>query len=64
MDLERFNEVENLHASRSAESLSPDEALEEIDNEWYSPASRRARWMDLLGDYAGGERFIIDGELV
>ncbi|KAJ7045103.1 hypothetical protein C8F04DRAFT_1343667 [Mycena alexandri] len=29
---------------------------------WFSLATRRARWMDLLGDYAGAELFLISGE--
>ena len=37
-------------------------ALECIDNRWYKIiAGKKARWMDLIGDYAGNERFILDG---
>ena len=66
MDLEEF-EV-NRRGSRRAtgyatRSLSIQEALQWIDAEWHA-ASRRARWMDLLGDYAGIEPFIIDGRVL
>ncbi|KAK0506601.1 hypothetical protein EDD18DRAFT_1124170 [Armillaria luteobubalina] len=45
---------------------SPDSAasklLDSINENWYYQATKRARWMDLIGDYAGDEPFIIDGE--
>ncbi|RDB27046.1 hypothetical protein Hypma_005061 [Hypsizygus marmoreus] len=63
MDLENFNELDENFADASRTlTFSPDEALEEIDRTWFRPAARRARWMDLLGDYAGSELFVIDGE--
>jgi hypothetical protein len=38
------------------------EALKCIDHRWYKKvAGKKARWMDLIGDYAGNERFILDG---
>jgi ATP-dependent RNA helicase DDX60 len=38
------------------------EALTCIDDRWYRRiAGKKARWMDLIGDYAGNERFILDG---
>lgn len=38
------------------------EALKFIDDRWYKRiAGKKARWMDLIGDYAGNERFILDG---
>ncbi|KAK0232741.1 hypothetical protein IW262DRAFT_1326544 [Armillaria fumosa] len=36
--------------------------LDHINENWYYQATKRARWMDLIGDYAGDEPFIIDGE--
>ena len=37
-------------------------ALKCIDDRWYKTvAGKKARWMDLIGDYAGNERFILDG---
>lgn len=46
---------------------SPDSAASElldyINEHWYYQATKRARWMDLIGDYAGDEPFIIDGKL-
>ena len=39
------------------------EALKYIDDHWYKEiAGKKARWMDLIGDYAGNERFILDGD--
>ena len=29
--------------------------------EWYARTAKTARWMDLVGDYAGDELFIVDG---
>jgi hypothetical protein len=38
------------------------EALKHIDDHWYKKVvGKRTRWMDLIGDYAGNERFILDG---
>ncbi|KAF8069236.1 hypothetical protein FPV67DRAFT_1415532 [Lyophyllum atratum] len=63
MDLENFNNLdENPPDASQASDFSAEEALEYVDREWYRPATRRARWMDLLGDYAGSEPFVIDGE--
>lgn len=40
------------------------EALKYIDYHWYKKiAGKKARWMDLIGDYAGDERFILDGKV-
>ncbi|KAH9175040.1 P-loop containing nucleoside triphosphate hydrolase protein [Lactarius sanguifluus] len=39
------------------------QALKYIDDKWYKKITgKKARWMDLIGDYAGNERFILDGE--
>ena len=39
------------------------EALKYMDDNWYKNiAGKKARWMDLIGDYAGNERFILDGK--
>jgi hypothetical protein len=44
------------------EKMNAVEALKFIDDQWYKTiAGRKARWMDLIGDYAGNERFILDG---
>jgi len=38
------------------------QALKCIDDRWYKTiAGKKARWMDLIGDYAGNELFILDG---
>ena len=44
-----------------AEITSSTAAVTYFDETWYLKASRRARRMDLIGDYAGSELFIIDG---
>ncbi|KAF8137669.1 hypothetical protein EV363DRAFT_1581223 [Boletus edulis] len=63
MDLEEF-EVDHRGPDTTkkgaSNSLSILDALKSINAAWHA-ASRRARWMDLLGDYAGTEPFIIDG---
>ena len=38
-------------------------ALNVFDHVWYIRRSRASRRMDLLGDYAGNEFFLIDGEV-
>jgi hypothetical protein len=44
------------------EKMNAVEALKCIDDRWYKIiAGKKARWMDLIGDYAGNERFILDG---
>ncbi|KAF9225622.1 P-loop containing nucleoside triphosphate hydrolase protein [Gyrodon lividus] len=63
MDLEEFEIDHHRRGSETNDltrSLSVPAALKCIDAEWHL-ASRRARWMDLLGDYAGTEPFILDG---
>ena len=62
MDLEGFNDTdESLKLDLPSKADTIDDALRVIDALWYRPASRRARFMDLLGDYAGSERFVIEG---
>ncbi|KAG0695373.1 hypothetical protein DFH29DRAFT_984966 [Suillus ampliporus] len=62
MDFEEFNiDIERTieKSSINAPSCTVTEALNWIDSTWYAPASRSARWMDLIGDYAGAEPFDI-----
>lgn len=65
MDLENFEEPTSpaIHIDKIThpEQLQPKQALSTLDEIWYQPATRRARWMDLLGDYSGREAFIIEG---
>lgn len=66
MDLEEFevnHRKRDTTINRATRPLSIPDALKRIDAEWHT-ASRRARWMDLLGDYAGVEPFIIDGRVL
>ena len=49
-------------ALNNKEKMNAVEALKCIDDRWYKTiAGKKARWMDLIGDYAGNERFILDG---
>ena len=36
-------------------------ALRYIDDRWYRERNRRGRQIDLIGDYAGTEPFVLDG---
>jgi hypothetical protein len=63
IDLEIFENPDEISVSvaQHHSTFSAKEALDHIDEAWYTLANKRARWMDLLGDYAGIEPFIIDG---
>ena len=62
MDIEYDTLVEkNVHSTKKLTDTSPGPALVLLDDTWYIKASRRARRMDLIGDYAGSEMFVIDG---
>ncbi|KAG2134032.1 uncharacterized protein EDB93DRAFT_852671 [Suillus bovinus] len=63
MDFEEFEvDIEQaIKDSEPSQSCTVTETLNWIDSKWYTPASRNARWMDLIGDYAGAEPFVIDG---
>jgi len=41
---------------------SSKEALDMFDAIWYTRTSQSARWMDIIGDYAGEELFLINGD--
>ncbi|KAJ6541715.1 hypothetical protein B0H19DRAFT_1239495 [Mycena capillaripes] len=65
MDLENFDDADgrdHRFSVKNHNTISADKALDEVDQGWFTRATRRARWMDLLGDYAGAELFIISGE--
>ncbi|EJD43845.1 P-loop containing nucleoside triphosphate hydrolase protein [Auricularia subglabra TFB-10046 SS5] len=63
MDLDDFEATvapgDDLAATKIAGAA---DAVRAFDACWYSARSRAARWMDLIGDYAGMERFVIDGD--
>jgi len=61
MDLEEFNNINELTSSLTTTIYSAEQALEYLDAKWYTNTNRRGRWMDLIGDYAGSELFILDG---
>ncbi|KAG1807233.1 hypothetical protein EV424DRAFT_1474227 [Suillus variegatus] len=63
MDFEEFEvDIERaIENSDLSKSCTITETLDWVDSTWYAPESRNARWMDLIGDYAGAEPFVIDG---
>lgn len=61
MDLENFELADFDRVESARTEYTPAEALQYLDDAWYTQANRRARWMDIIGDYAGSERFILDG---
>ncbi|KAF8812130.1 P-loop containing nucleoside triphosphate hydrolase protein [Phlegmacium glaucopus] len=63
MDLEEF-EGSNQIPSVPSDFKSARDVLDYLDQRWFINATRSARWMDLFGDYAGNELFIIDGEAI
>lgn len=59
---ESFYEDSSQSNATREEKMSATEALKYIDDHWYKEiGGKKARWMDLIGDYAGNERFILDG---
>lgn len=64
MDLDDFDAALSalpLDEEPLGRALTAKDAVEYIDMEWYASVSRRGRWMDLIGDYAGSEPFVVDG---
>jgi ATP-dependent RNA helicase DDX60 len=45
-----------------AETWSAKEALYSLDTTWYTRKSQSGRWMDIIGDYAGDELFLLEGD--
>lgn len=64
MDLEEFENTEGEPDVSTPHSFSAAEGLRYLDAQWYAQANRRARWMDLIGDYAGNEPFVLDGAYI
>ncbi|KAH9932994.1 P-loop containing nucleoside triphosphate hydrolase protein [Fomitopsis serialis] len=62
MDLDGFEQAANATTFSLPKLPVAKEALRYIDSQWYTLTSRRGRWMDLIGDYAGSELFVLDGE--
>jgi hypothetical protein len=63
MDLDDFEGSDNEELSlKTVPARDASKALRAFDKAWWVKESRGARWMDLLGDYAGTEPFVIDGE--
>lgn len=68
LDLDGFGvnpiSVDDLSVGENVVTAGPHDsqsALLYIDNKWWGERSRRARRMDLIGDYAGTEPFVLDG---
>jgi len=64
MDLDGFDRVTSPKTLNFGKGVSVQKALNGFDQGWYIPRTRRGRWMDLLGDYAGNELFLIDGAYI
>jgi hypothetical protein len=66
MDLDDFDEQLTADVGGLASSTRKIETAAQaraaLDGTWWTIASRAARRMDLLGDYAGTEPFVIDGK--
>ncbi|KAI0776031.1 P-loop containing nucleoside triphosphate hydrolase protein [Trametes elegans] len=65
MDLDDFDRDLQLLPLENEPSLtaqSTKDAVAYLDAQWYTLVNRRGRWMDLIGDYAGSEPFVVDGE--
>ncbi|KAG2012979.1 DEAD/DEAH box helicase [Coprinopsis cinerea AmutBmut pab1-1] len=63
MDLDGFDgDIPRRNRAFQQHSDKIQDALDALDVNWYIPKTRGARFMDLLGDYAGNELFVIDGE--
>lgn len=63
LDLDDFDLDVTINDS-SVDKDIPDtqSALRYIDDRWYRERNRRVRQMDLIGDYAGTEPFVLDGK--
>ncbi|TRM55291.1 hypothetical protein BD626DRAFT_601103, partial [Schizophyllum amplum] len=62
MDLGDDIDEQQRPAAQTFDVSSAEDALRALDNAWYIGATKKARWMDILGDYAGEELFLIDGD--
>ncbi|TRM63126.1 hypothetical protein BD626DRAFT_495574 [Schizophyllum amplum] len=62
MDLGDDIDEQQRPAAQTFDASSAEDALRALDNAWYIGATKKARWMDILGDYAGEELFLIDGD--
>ncbi|THU98274.1 P-loop containing nucleoside triphosphate hydrolase protein [Dendrothele bispora CBS 962.96] len=63
MDLDDFN----INPLKKQKPKVPNfqsfqDALGYLDETWTTELGRKARWMDLIGDFAGTEPFVVDGE--
>lgn len=65
MDFDDFDDGDQDfgRVAASVAESNPEKALNAFDHVWYIKRSRASRRMDLLGDYAGNEFFVIDGKV-
>ena len=65
-DLEDIEQIripsEEWGVAADATTLSAQEAVDRFDATWYTRTSQSARWMDIIGDYAGEELFLLNGD--
>ena len=64
-----FEDIEHIRipfeewgVASGATVWSAKDALVICDASWYTRASQSARWMDIIGDYAGEELFLVNGD--
>ncbi|KAJ2912887.1 hypothetical protein MD484_g7532, partial [Candolleomyces efflorescens] len=64
MDFDQFDDgpQDLAQVAEVVAESNAQKALDIFDHAWYIGRSRASRRMDLLGDYAGNEFFLIDGE--
>ena len=69
LDLDGFGagptSVDDPSVEEDVLTMKPEDlqsALLYIDSHWYGERNRRGRRMDLMGDYAGTEPFVLDGD--
>lgn len=59
---EGIEQVDLPLAIAAGKPWSAKKALEEFDASWYAKTSQLGRWMDVIGDFAGEELFLLNGD--
>lgn len=67
--MNELEEYEQINISSTDLGIAPGnnaytakEALNLFDATWYNRTSQFGRWVDVIGDYAGEELFLLDGD--
>ncbi|KAI0310816.1 hypothetical protein OF83DRAFT_1153626 [Amylostereum chailletii] len=59
---DELEEMELVLGDGATPGMNAREAVDLVDKLWYRGVAKRGQWMDLIGDYAGSERFIVEFE--